>query len=472
MAKLWSLALALLISAGVWAAPAMAGPNDAADIGDIDRGGGQMDVTSSTLGESGLKFISDGFELRMSTRVQFRLTAQNEVGNGENGTNGRDFINFRVVRARTSFAGHIFEKEFRYGVQLEWAGSPLLRQAKFIWEVRQELNLSVGQDKLPWNFEEMVSSASQNFADRSHVNQVFNQNYAKGIWINGKFGEDTPFLKYWFGIYNGVLRANNDFRNADAAQQADSFSGLVDSEMMINLRLETHPMGDMPSKMYDDRGTDAHDKFLLMVGLGVNWLLSGFEDAGLRPDTAGTPTASGRSRTSQDTLAITLDGHIRFMGLSVDIAFFMRHTEFHNRGANDFTPTDPARNGIANLTDSGITLEVGYFIIPQEFNVGVRANYTNADEFWSGGGDNKDLGIRPDVMEVGVVANYFIHGDNLKLTLDITYVDQQLVYSGSSGGLIGVYNDVPGRSGTAGANAENADHNGLWILRIQIQWIF
>jgi hypothetical protein len=454
MAKLWSLALALLVGAGVWAAPALAGP-----------------VTDSSLGDKGLKFVSDGFELSIKTRVQFRMTYQNEVANGEDGTNGRDFINFRVRRAKTEFKGHIFEKEFQYRLLLNWTSS-IVENAVFTWAKMTELNVNAGQDKLPWNWEEYTSSGSQNFVERSLVNEVFNQDYAKGIWINGQFSSETPFLKYWFGVYNGVLAANNDFRNADGGLVTESFSNLVDNEMMINLRLETHPMGNVANKMYDDRGADENDKVLLAVGLGVNWLISGFNDAALRPDTVGTPTASGRSRTSQDTLAVTIDAHLRAMGLSVDVAFFFRHTEFHNRGATSFNPTSPAREGIANLTDTGITFEVAYFIIPKEFNVGIRAGYLNADEFWNGGGDNRDLGIRPDTMEVGIVVNYFIHGDNLKLTLDITYVDQQLVYSGSSGGIRGVYNAPPVRSGTAGGNADNADHNALWIVRIQIQWIF
>jgi hypothetical protein len=267
-------------------------------------------VTESKLGESGLQFNSDNFSLSMKSRVQFRMTYQNEVANGENGTNGRDFINFRVRRAKTEFKGHIFEKEFQYKLLLNWT-SVNVENAVFTWAWRDEMNVNAGQDKLNWNWEEFTSSASQNFVERSAVNEVFNQDYGKGIWINGKFGDETPFLKYWFGVYNGVLAGNNDFRNADMAQRADTFSNLVDNEMMINLRLETHPMGNVANKMYDDRSSENMDSVLFAIGLGLNWMTSGFNDAALRPDTVGTPTASGRSRTSQDTLAVTLDGHLR-----------------------------------------------------------------------------------------------------------------------------------------------------------------
>jgi hypothetical protein len=469
MAKLWALTLALLFGAGVWAAPAMAGPNDAADLGDIQRGGGEQPAAAGTLGDAGLKFTSEGFELVMTSRVQFRLTYQNEVGNGAHGANGADFINFRVRRAKTKFSGFIFDKQFKYRLLLNWT-SNLVENAVFTWAPSDAINVNGGQDKLNWNWEEYCSSASMLFAERSYTNEVFNEDYAKGVWINGKFGDQTPFLMYWFGVYNGVLKGNNDFRNADGGLTTEVFSQTVDNEMMVNLRLETHPMGEVARKMYDDRASSEAGKFLFAIGLGLNWFTSGFNDTALRPDTVGTPTASGRSRTSQDTLAFTIDGHVRIMGLSVDIAAFFRHTEFHNRGASEFDPSGAA--GISNLQDSGITFEIAYFIIPEHLNVGIRANMTNADDFWGGGDTSGQLGIRPDTTEVGVVVNWFLHGDNLKLTFDITYVDQQLTFDGSSTGLLGIYNVVPARSGVLGTHPDNADHNCLWIVRLQIQWIF
>ncbi|MCB9933277.1 MAG: hypothetical protein H6841_07645 [Planctomycetes bacterium] len=480
MAKFWWMALALMISAGLWAAPAMAQSEESDNLGSIQRGGAEG-AADTTLGKKGLMWTTDGFELRVTTRVQFRLTYQNEVAGGESGTNGKDFINFRVRRAKTWLGGYIFEKDFQYELLLNWVsgGDRIVEEAKFRWAVMQYININAGQQKLQWNWEEAVSSGSQQFVDRSYVNEVFNQDYAKGIWIDGQVGEDTPWLKYWFGIYNGVLKANNDFRNADWAIQPETFSNLVDGEMMINLRLETHPLGEVARRMNDARGEDERDKILFAIGLGVNWFTSGYEAAdafansGSRADTAlgtlGDP-ASERFRTSQDTWAFTLDGHFRWMGLSVDIAYFWRHTEFHNRGANRFSPNGKA--GISNLTDSGFTFEVAYMILANQLDVGVRFNMLNADDFWSGG-DAREWGIRPDTTELGLSVNYYIQGDNLKLTFDILMVSQQVPFAASAGGLAGVYNEPTSRvlgGGTLGSS--ESDHNDLWIVRLQLQWIF
>jgi hypothetical protein len=472
MAKIWFMGLALLVSAGLWAAPAMAQSTDD-DVGIRSAGGGEA-AADTTLGKKGLVFTSDGFSLRITTRVQFRLTYQNEVANGSDGTNGRDFVNFRVRRAKTTFSGHIFQKEFTYKMTLGWthAGGNIIEVVKFRWAIMQYINVTAGQDKLPWNWEEMTSSGHLQFVDRSYTNEVFNEDYAKGITLDGQIGEDTPWLKYWVGVYNGVLRGANDYRNADRGIRSDSFNNLTDAEMMINLRLETHPLGEVDHTMNDMRGEDEFDKVLFAIGLGFNWLLSGFDAAaaGVRGDTAAGTPASGRFRTNQDTVAVTLDGHFRWHGLSVDIAGFMRHTEFHNRGRNKFDPG--SRAGIGNMTDYGFTFLVAYMIIPEMFNVGIRWSMVDADDFWQGGTTSRQFGVRADAQEIGLSVNYYIHGDNLKLTLDILMVSQQVPFgAGGAATVNGVYNTPPQR-GSFGGNSENADHNDLWIVRLQLQWIF
>lgn len=460
--RTWAACIALVFGA-IAANPLSA---QAGDIGGISRGGGEA---STQLGKRGAEWIGDGFSLRMTSRVQIRLTAQDERANGSDGSNGRDFINFRVRRARTAFSGHIFNEEIQYKLQLRWESSTLIDHAWLMWAADKKFNIAAGQHKPNFGWEHTTSSGNQQFVDRGYVNSVFSQDYNKGVWIAGQLEGDLPWLRYEAGIYNGVLRGNTDFRSSDRSQRADTFSNFVDTEMMLNARIETHPLGRLPYSMNDARSEDDRGVPLVAFGLGATWFMSGFDAPGLRPDTAATPTASGRLRTSHDTLAITADAHLRWHGFSVDAAFYWRHTEFHNRGANRFKPTEPARNGISDLTDSGVTLEAAYFVVPQEVSVGIRYGYLNADEFWQGG-SNRGFAVRPDTTELGASANYYIHGNNLKLTFDVLYVSQQLAVP-AQGSLLGVYNSPPAR-GAFGGSGENADYNDLWIARLQLQWIF
>jgi hypothetical protein len=433
--------------------------------------------TSTTITPRAIAFESEGFSMRMQSEAQFRLTIQDERAQ-TGSSNGRDFANFSVARLGTRFDGHIFDDAFQYTVRLCFTrpADQILEVARFRWALIKLVNLNTGQHKLPWNWEEPAEILNLNFQVRSYANQVFNQDYAKGVWLDGEFGEDVPWLRYWFGIYNGVLRSNEDFRNKDGAVSADRFSALVDAEIMVNARVETHPLGRIEQSLADRRACEEHDRILFAFGAGFNWFSSGVTNADLRGDTASTVTGSGRSRVQQETFAVTVDGHFRFMGIAVDAAVYWRYTDFHNRGSNKYTPRN--KQGIGDLEDWGWSFEASYILPMLPLRVAVRVSGLDADEFWGANAallqtDGHQRAIRPDAMEYGVNASYLFHGERLKFSLDILYVHQQLAYTyDGSATLLGVYNDPLSRRGSVGQSRENSDHDVLWIVRMQIQWLF
>jgi hypothetical protein len=435
--------------------------------------------TSTAIETRHLAFEADGFSLRLQNQVQFRFTWQDERGqSGDGGSNGRDFANFRVARAKMDFNGHIFDAAFQYRVRLNWVRpiAELVEIAHFRWAFDQYLNVNGGQAPMPWNWEEQVDSTDLNFQERSYANEVFNQGYAKGVWVDGEYGDDVPWVRYWFGIYNGVLAAQDDFRNADGALTADAFSAVIDNELQVNLRVETHPLGLLELGMGDRRSEDEHDRILFAIGFGANLLFSGVDNEDLRADDGVAATASGRSRVRQETYAFTLDGHFRFYGIGADVAFYWRHTDFHNRGSNSASVGN--KQGIGDLDDMGWSFEASYLIHLIDLAVAFRVSSVDADEFWGANAalqqtDIKQRGIRPDAMEYTLGAAYLLRGERLKFSLDISYIDQQLAYAYDGGPtLIGVYNDPLSRNGLLGQSRVNADHDVLWIVRLQVQWLF
>ena len=430
------------------------------------------------LESNGLRFDSPGFSTQLRMQVQFRLTFQDERGNtgqGVRATNGRDFANFRVPAARLWLMGHIFEESFQYMVRLNFANPAdrMLEIARFRWALLTEINFNAGQHKLPFNWEQVVPPDRLQFIHRGYADGVFHQGFAKGVWLDGQV---TKWVRYSAGVYNGVLRAQDDFRNSDGQLTADSFSALIDNDVMVAARIETHPFGDIPYGMNDLRSEDEREQFLFAGGVGANWLISRVNNPDLRGDTGALATGSGRSRVSHDTLAVTLDAHARWYGAAIDAALFWRHTDFHNRGINTFSTTN--RAAIGDLDDWGWSIEASYFLGFFPMSFGVRASGVDADEFWGADATlaatrTRSRGIRPDATEFGFSANYYLHGERLKGSIDVTYVDQQLSFAYDSGTrLSGVYNAPPVRKGTLGSNPESADHNVLWIVRFQIQWLF
>lgn len=500
MVKLWSTALALLVGASAWAAPASAQSNEVEKLQkelselrteidtlkSVKRQGGDEDPALATKlkGNVFSWATEDGkFALTMSTRVQVRLTYNDERGqdvDSDDGlgvradsTNGRDFWNFRIVRAKTTFTGNIFEKEWKYEVVLNWteAGSnQLVENAFFTWAKYNEINVNVGQAKVPYSYQFKVSSGRQQFVDRSIVSNTFHQDWGKGLWLSGVIGGDTPWVKYWAGIFNGRQRSNSDFRNADRALSPDTFGATVDADLMPSLRVETHPLGNVADDMVDMRDREASKKILFSVGIGLNWFISRFNGGTIRP--AGTSPGSGRSNVGHDTISLTVDGHFRFYGISVNIEWHHRHTEFHNFGPNDNDGTANNRNRPGDLTDNGFLFEVGFMILPKQFDVGVRFGMVDSDEYWRNGSTNKQHALAPDSTELGLVVGYYLAGHNLKIQLDFTYITYQLALFTDGQAVNGPPNTtIPSRSASS-IGADNSDYLNVWQLRVQLQWIF
>lgn len=427
----------------------------------------------TALQSRGLSFSTpdDSFSIRLLTGVQFRMTYSDVRADGSEGINGRDFLNFRVVRARTTITGNLFSKDFRYSVILNWAStaSGIIDQAFFTWAPIPELNINAGQSKLPSNYEWLTSYQRFGFVERSFVSQQFAQDWAKGVWLSGRIGKDTPWLKYWAGLYNGVLRSNSDFRNRDRNTTDDTFSQLVDADLMPAIRLETHPLGDVPADSTDSRAAEAHDKVLFAVGLSANWLISRFQNTGLRPFT--TSPGSGRASTGHDTLHLALDAQLRVFGLAVNLEYHFRHTEFHNFGPQSGNDVTRGRNRPGNLTDQGASLQVSYYILPRKLDVAARVGWVDGDEYWSQG-SGKRFSLQPDTIEAGLGVGYYIHGHNLKIQLDWHVYSHQLAFhTGAVSALPTLGSAPPARSATSAAN-DVSDYLNVWQLRVQLHWLF
>lgn len=449
------------------------------------QGGEESPELKTTLKSNFFSWSTEdgNFSLIMNNWIQFRLTYNDERAQDAEGpsdpnsaiaSNGRDFWNFRVTRANTMFRGNLFSKEWKYFVNLNWTsnGDNIVWEAYLTWAKYKEFNVSAGQTEIPFSYEFLQAYAKLQFVDASVANETFNQGWGKGLWLSGAIGDDQrTWLKYVVGIFNGALRGNNDFRNQDRAINSDTFSNTVDADLMPALRLETHPLGNVADDMVDMRSEDAFNKVLFSVGFGLNWLISRFNNAALRPG-AITGAGSGRFATGQDTIAITLDGHFRWHGLSVNLAWYHRHTEFHNFGPLEGNGVTQGRAFPGDLTDNAVTFEVGYFILPKKLDVGVRWAMIDSDEFWLGGASTKRNALRPDSMEMGLVVGYYLLGHNLKFQADFTYVAYQLaVAAGTVPTNAPANQGMPSRSVGSIANDES-DYWNIWQFRLQIQWMF
>lgn len=169
------------------------------------------DVTPGVDAEygRGVSFASnDGrFSMTMRGRIQPRLTVSDR--------DDRDTdIDFAVRRARLVFLGNLGSHHVQYYVQLSFAPGDLepdqnivLRDAVMTWSKWRDLNIRVGQTKVPFNRERVISSSALQLVDRSIVNAELNLDRDIGIhfFSNDLFGLGER-LGYQISITNGQGR--------------------------------------------------------------------------------------------------------------------------------------------------------------------------------------------------------------------------------------------------------------------------
>ena len=126
----------------------------------------------------------------------FRFRIQSRVGYlSESDTNftPREF-DFRIRRMRLRILGFLFTPRLKYMVQLSFSRADMdwdvsqvpnvLRDAMITYESKSGFTFGIGQGKLPGNRQRVISSADQQFPDRSIVNGALTIDRDAGIFIN------------------------------------------------------------------------------------------------------------------------------------------------------------------------------------------------------------------------------------------------------------------------------------------------
>src|SRR5690606_30757323 len=125
----------------------------------------------------------------------------------ENPEDGDDKGSFRIRRAKTKLDGWVYTPNLQYELQMSWADSSPLEDANLNYDFpggKQAAMLKVGRFKVPFGRQELTSSGSQQFVDRSIVSNEFAKGRDNGIQLWG-----TPnggVIDWRVGIFNGAGR--------------------------------------------------------------------------------------------------------------------------------------------------------------------------------------------------------------------------------------------------------------------------
>lgn len=448
------------------------------------------------------------FALKMESLVQFRYLYRDVRANsGQGGDNGADFHNFRVHYLRLRWEGHLFGPSYSYNVELaplSESGGLAFDELWFRWEPLPLFNLTAGQQRTPFSYEQGVDPGRRTFLERSSADKAFDQGFAKGLEIAGVADFWAERVLFWsLGIYNGVLERKNarpatatidfagqrsdgvrvqnaaalenqagNFRNSDRDLLEDRFDDSVDADFMLNLRVEFHVMGDIGLRASDGRSSEDWDDWKFMVGLaacyfnarvdGGGTLLGNNFHAVQAPSGVIPSPGSGRRFIRAETLAMTVDGHFRGFGFSVNWALFYRRVEFHHHGRLEGSNLR-GRYIAAAAQDTGFSVDIAYKIEAIDTLLASRCSLVNYDEFGSQTVTGQPVdgdSFGADTVEWGGSASLELHGDHLKLTLDYRYVIQQLPHGTGKG-----------KDSTSGVERVS-EYRNFQEIRLQLQWIF
>ena len=308
---------------------------------------------------------SKNAELSLSNRVQIRFTQEMpEVGD--------DVGSFRIRRAKTKFEGWVYTRNLTYELQLNWpdTANPLEDAAVNydFTDGKKLFMLKGGQYKVPFGRQELTSSGSQEFVDRSIVSARFARGRDIGLQLWGNpLGNK---LDWRVGIFNGNGRTTS--RNDNDKYQ-------------YNARVTFQPFGDVKYSEADFETISAGKPLFAIAG---------------QYESNERPVAAAGS-----TPAHTVDKEI----LGADVVFKYKGLFLFGEW---FDASNDRSAGVSDFDDDGINLQAGY-LFNQKAEVALRLAEVdpNSDR------DNDEQ------EERGVVFGYYFNKHAHKIQADYRQIE-------------------------------------------------
>lgn len=345
-----------------------------------------------TYGSKGWEFgTSDGnYLLQFQSRLQFRYANPWD-------TNPVTFDDFnkepqnvlKINRARLKIGGNVYQPWLKYYWEYELAAGNLL-DFRVMIEKESYFKVKVGQWKVQYNRERVISSGKQQMADRSLINRAFTVDRQQGVSLYGRLQfVGLADFNYWASLFTGTGRGSttNDDKN-----------------MMYMIRGQWNFLGQQLAFVGSDIKYHENGAGLLALAAVTNQSpYTRFSQAGggqLHGFEAGEP---GQYRVNQCMVETALM-----------VRGFSWQQELHWKEIND-----KKNNNITILL--GNYFQLGYFLhhlwtwVPKPLEIAVRHAIYDPDRNQS---DNLQ-------QEISLALNWFFNGHNNKLTAEISHFDFQ-----------------------------------------------
>jgi phosphate-selective porin OprO and OprP len=361
----------------------------------------------------GLTVRSDDGNFSLTIRGRVQALAELELDPDDRGTpaTGDDeydpTIDFLIRRARLVFSGNLISSSLAYYVQLGLAPRDMepdllipLRDAYLTWSELRDFSIRIGQMKVPFNRERVISSSALQLVDRSIVNAELTLDRDVGVQIfsNDLFGLGG-YLGYQIGVFGGEgrLRINDD-----------------DAGLLYVARLQVQPFGRFEDS-YTEVDFTREERARLSIGFGGAYNHLATRDRSTTSSVAGQFFESG----SFDYGHLELDAIFKYGGFSAHAELLVRHavgpsSRMGIRMLPDGTTmpfTEEARNGL------GWMLQVGY-LFSSEVPIEIAARWAEVRPIGPDDGMGGMITALSPRREIVIGASWYPMRHDLKLQFD------------------------------------------------------
>lgn len=337
------------------------------------------------LGEGvNLRRADERFTLQIRGRMQVRATVAERV-------NDDPQTEVMIRRLRLVLTGNAWGPTIQYYFQFGFSNLDMepdlrvpVRDAYATWNPIRDLSLRVGQMKVPYGRQRVVSSSALQFADRSVVTGEFNLDRDVGAQLFSKdlFGLGGR-LAYNLGVFGG------DGRN----RLSDQFG------LLWAARVQVNPFGAFDDYVEADLDRSPRPRLSLGASVGYN------------QNTRRTRSTTGDTLTAGfDLLHVGADLMFKWHGLSVEAEWYYRQSGVDQRvtpRADGTTLTEYARSGMGWYAQAGM-------MFTDHFEAVARYGETRPR-------DGADPTLHR-ATELGGGLNYYLSRHDLKLQADFFWL--------------------------------------------------
>jgi hypothetical protein len=354
-------------------------------------------VVDSKFGKGVYVIASDSsFSMKFNARVQslmmFQAPADNITMDGMTS-------NWLVRRSRLKFSGFAYSTKLKYKIELGLSNkdhggedehtnntSNLILDAFVRWNFYKNMELWIGQTKLPGNRERVISSQKLQFVDRSLVNSRFNIDRDMGIQFRNTMTLGSILTRQALAISQGEGR-----NRTDGNKGGYEYTG----------RLEVLPFGEFTGNG-DYFGSDLKREKTPKIAFGVTYDVN--NEAARERGNLGDYVVDSLQNTLTSIFA---DVMFKYQGFSL-MGEVARKDAIGARVLNE--DLEPINN---YYTGSGFNIQAGY-LLPNNLEPAIR--YTSISPETISGRDLQEM------LTFGL--SRYIRGHSLKVQTDFSIITE------------------------------------------------